>query len=181
MEYSSFSGDTESAVKTWQATIGILEDGMMTEELLARLLGEEMPGTRVGKGLTNSTSVPPSEKEGINGLAHVPFVAKVAEIQQSIKSDPEGVEISDRRVYLLGENRWEEPQRLVDQRRGTKVSMCFSCKGVGNILCTECEGTGELNVEEQFLEWVEEGAGCPYCEGSGYIVCDMCEGKDEKF
>uniref|UniRef100_A0A2P2L255 Uncharacterized protein n=1 Tax=Rhizophora mucronata TaxID=61149 RepID=A0A2P2L255_RHIMU len=29
----------------------------------------------------------------------------------------------------------------------------------------------------QFLEWIDEGAKCPYCEGLGYIVCDVCEGK----
>lgn len=62
MEYSSYAGDTESAVKSWQATIGTLENGMMTEELLAKLLGEEMPGTRIGEGLTNSDSVASSEK-----------------------------------------------------------------------------------------------------------------------
>jgi len=44
------------------ATIGSLEDGMVTEELLAKLLGEEMLGTRIGKGLTNNTYVPSSEK-----------------------------------------------------------------------------------------------------------------------
>lgn len=180
MEYSMYAGDTESAVKSWQATIGALEDGMMTEELLAKLLGEEMPSTSIGKGLTNNSSVPSSEKEVINGPAHIPVVAKVAKIQQTIKSDPEGVEVSERRVYLLGENRWEEPQRLVDKRRGTKVSKCFTCKGEGTTLCTECEGTGDLNVEEQFLDWVQEGAGCPYCEGLGYLVCDMCQGKGEE-
>lgn len=40
----------------------------------------------------------------------------------------------------------------------------------------ECEGTGDLNVEEQFLEWVEENAKCPYCEGSGSVSCDVCLG-----
>jgi hypothetical protein len=55
-----------------------------------------------------------------------------------------------RRVYLLGENRWEEPDRLKnkqedDRRRinGTttttmkaSVMMCFQCRGVGTMLCT---------------------------------------------
>lgn len=78
---------------------------------------------------------------------------------------------------------------------------------------TECDGTGEPNVEPQvrwglrhfttsashyffhsfvalfssfvyivkfafqFLEWVDEGAKCPYCEGLGYAICDVCEGR----
>jgi DnaJ-class molecular chaperone len=29
----------------------------------------------------------------------------------------------------------------------------------------------------QFLEWVGEGANCPYCEGQGYTICDVCAGK----
>ncbi|KAL5215393.1 hypothetical protein ABZP36_006794 [Zizania latifolia] len=34
MEFSSFSSGTERAVKTWQATVGISEDGVMTSDLL---------------------------------------------------------------------------------------------------------------------------------------------------
>lgn len=34
MEYSSFSSGTERAVKTWQATVGASENGVMTSELL---------------------------------------------------------------------------------------------------------------------------------------------------
>jgi len=36
MEYSSFSSGTERAVKTWQATVGTSEDGVMTSGLLER-------------------------------------------------------------------------------------------------------------------------------------------------
>ena len=32
----------------------------------------------------------------------------------------------------------------------------------------------------QFLEWVEEGAKCPYCEGDGILTCDLCDGKGVK-
>ena len=50
---------------------------------------------------------------------------------------------SDRRVYLLGENRWEEPSRL-NGKNGTVATIsklvlgenCYSCKGVGTMLCT---------------------------------------------
>ncbi|CAD6260292.1 unnamed protein product [Miscanthus lutarioriparius] len=37
MEYSTFSSGTERAVKTWQATVGTSENGVMTSELLERL------------------------------------------------------------------------------------------------------------------------------------------------
>ena len=74
-------------------------------------------------------------------------------------------------------------------------------------LLTECDGTGEPNIEEQvrehgtfllvlfilfiwtcvyitrlsilkqFMEWVDEGAKCPYCNGVGFEICDVCHGK----
>lgn len=28
----------------------------------------------------------------------------------------------------------------------------------------------------QFMEWIDEGAKCPYCEGLGYTICDVCDG-----
>ncbi|XP_057853532.2 protein disulfide isomerase pTAC5, chloroplastic isoform X2 [Cryptomeria japonica] len=183
MDYSSFDGGTQRAVKSWQATLGIVEDGTMTAELLAKLLGDGMLDTELEEELTNGVSLPLPGKmaqEKINGSVQKP----IAKIEQAIVSKTEGVEISEKRVYLLGENRWEEPQRLKSKQNGggTKVqtsARCISCRGEGKMLCTECEGTGEPNVEEQFLEWIEE-AKCPYCEGSGYTLCDVCEGKDGK-
>ncbi|XP_019087712.1 PREDICTED: golgin subfamily A member 6-like protein 22 isoform X3 [Camelina sativa] len=41
MEFSSFSSGTASAVKTWQASLGFREDGVMTTELLQRLFMDE--------------------------------------------------------------------------------------------------------------------------------------------
>jgi peptidoglycan hydrolase-like protein with peptidoglycan-binding domain len=41
MEFSSFSSGTASAVKTWQASLGVREDGVMTAELLQRLFMDE--------------------------------------------------------------------------------------------------------------------------------------------
>ncbi|XP_019089770.1 PREDICTED: golgin subfamily A member 6-like protein 22 isoform X2 [Camelina sativa] len=41
MEFSSFSSGTASAVKTWQASLGVREDGVMTEELLQKLFMDE--------------------------------------------------------------------------------------------------------------------------------------------
>lgn len=100
---------------------------------------------------------------------------------ETLESTYNSTEPFQNRVYLLGENRWEEPSRLLSKNGPSPAVVvgekCFSCKGQGNTMCTECEGTGELNVEEQFLEWAEEGAKCPYCEGAGVINCDVCDGK----
>ncbi|KAH9317000.1 hypothetical protein KI387_018769, partial [Taxus chinensis] len=153
MEYSSFDGGTQKAVKSWQATLGIAQDGAMTVELLAKLLGEEMLDTHLEEELINGASVPLSEKEGLNGSVPIQAVTEIAQIQQAISIKPEGVEISEKQVYLLGENRWEEPQRLLNkQKSGSKVdtiARCINCRGEGKIFCSECEGTGDLNVEEQ--------------------------------
>ncbi|KAL6192247.1 hypothetical protein ACLB2K_038632 [Fragaria x ananassa] len=138
MEFSNFSSGTERAVKTWQASIGLPEDGIMTEELLERLFNDPQADGAV------------ESKEDANGAA--------------------------------GENRWEEPSRL-NKNKGSETNTtgtatkCLTCRGEGRLLCTECDGTGEPNIEEQFLEWIDEGAKCPYCEGLGFTVCDVCEGK----
>ncbi|KAG1361848.1 protein disulfide isomerase pTAC5, chloroplastic [Cocos nucifera] len=170
MEYSSFSSGTERAVKTWQASLGTPEDGIMTAELLERLFMVQ----RVGDS---------SLKDGANGAAAA-SVTEIAEIQQTVvKEHGDEVQISQQKVFLLGENRWEEPSRLVDgnkpisRSKGVSTIKCLSCRGEGRLMCTECDGTGEPNIEPQFLEWIDEGAKCPYCEGLGYAICDVCEGK----
>ncbi|KAB1213702.1 hypothetical protein CJ030_MR5G016193 [Morella rubra] len=172
MEYSSFSSGTERAVKTWQSTLGAPEDGIMTAELLERLYMAR-PNVAI------------SPKEGANG-APAASITDISEVQQKVVKE-EGfteVEVSQHRVFLLGENRWEEPSRLVgrDKQVGnikTKdvTTKCLTCRGEGRLMCTECDGTGEPNIEPQFLEWVDEGTKCPYCEGHGFITCDVCEGK----
>ncbi|CAA6673276.1 unnamed protein product [Spirodela intermedia] len=174
MEFETFSSGTERAVKTWQASLGAIENGIMSPELLERLFDE--PGT--GKAVEG----------GGNGAA-VSSLAGFAEIQKKevdMDEDMTDVQVSGHRVFLLGENRWEEPSRLADRNRpignkGTTTSpsstRCLTCRGEGRLMCTECDGTGEPNIEPQFLEWVDEGAKCPYCEGRGYTVCDVCGGK----
>lgn len=171
MEYSSFSSGTQRAVKTWQASIGAPEDGVMTAELLEMLYAAQQTHNSEAAGKAN-------------GVATA-SVTEVREVQQTVvKKGPSDVEISQHRVFLLGENRWEEPSRLRKgndkKANGVKgevpATKCRMCRGEGRLLCMECDGTGEPNVEEQFLDWVE-GAKCPYCEGLGYIVCDICDGK----
>lgn len=57
-----------------------------------------------------------------------------------------GVEVSKHRVFLLGENRWEEPSRLVgknkkagDQSKSKteeSATKCLACRGEGRLMCT---------------------------------------------
>nr|APA20112.1 putative type 1 membrane protein [Populus tomentosa] len=186
MEYSSFSSGTERAVKTWQASLGASEDGIMTTELLKRLYMEQhidAPISSISETQKGSAQTVPAE-EGADGAA-VTSVTEIPEIHQKVvKEEVTEVEVSHHRVFLLGENRWEEPSRLNGRKKqvsGSKTKdsskQCLTCRGEGRLLCTECDGTGEPNVEPQFLEWVDEGANCPYCEGQGYTICDVCEGK----
>ncbi|XP_062184342.1 protein disulfide isomerase pTAC5, chloroplastic-like [Phragmites australis] len=170
MEYSSFSSGTERAVKTWQATVGTSEDGVMTSELLERLF-------------TGKTGEDVKTKDGINGAA-ASAITGIAEVRQTVVTENgvSGMGVSEHRVFLLGENRWEDPSRLTQKKKpstGTVASTnpCVSCRGEGRLMCTECDGSGEPNIEPQFLEWVGEDTKCPYCEGLGSIVCDVCEGK----
>eukprot|EP00246_Nothoceros_aenigmaticus_P001573 TRINITY_DN1206_c0_g1_i1.p1 TRINITY_DN1206_c0_g1~~TRINITY_DN1206_c0_g1_i1.p1 ORF type:complete len:480 (-),score=86.38 TRINITY_DN1206_c0_g1_i1:776-2215(-) len=180
MEFSTFDAGTESAVKTWQSTVGAVEDGVLTKELLARLFGETPKASSVSEKVAPAIAVkaPQFPPKG-TAVKSKPKATVVPEIDRYGTSSTDNR--NERRVYLLGENRWEEPSRLLNRNgRGTStavqeaISNCFGCKGVGTMMCTECEGTGELNVEEQFLDWVEEGAKCPYCEGSGAVKCDVC-------
>ncbi|XP_054805184.1 protein disulfide isomerase pTAC5, chloroplastic [Prosopis cineraria] len=181
MEYSSFSSGTERAVKTWQAASGVPEDGIMTAELLKKLYMEiriEDSGGVKEKEHYNTVL----SKEVANG-APVTSVAET-EFQETVVGDGDTeIDVSHRRVFLLGENRWEEPSRLgatkaVEKgKTGDVTTKCLQCRGEGRLLCTECDGTGEPNIEPQFLEWVDEGAKCPYCEGLGYTICDICAGK----
>ncbi|KAF7837322.1 protein disulfide isomerase pTAC5, chloroplastic isoform X1 [Senna tora] len=182
MEYSSFSSGTERAVKTWQAALGAPEDGIMTAELLERLYIEiRKKDTGSVDVKENSNTVLP--KDVANG-SPVASMTEISEIQQTVvgNGDTE-VNVSHQRVFLLGENRWEEPSRLaaskgVDKSKNKDATTkCLQCRGEGRLLCTECDGTGEPNIEPQFLEWVDEGASCPYCDGLGYTICDSCAGK----
>lgn len=175
IEYSVFSSGTERAVKTWQSSLGAPEDGIMTPELLEFL--HEAPN-HGGLGF--------HDKKKINGAA-IDSVTDASEVEKMVIT--EGIQseedVTEHRVYLLGENRWEEPSRISGRNKqpGSKISSdrtttrCVSCHGEGKMLCTECEGTGEPNIEPQFLEWVGEGALCAYCDGAGFVTCDVCDGR----
>nr|GEZ77613.1 plastid transcriptionally active 5 [Tanacetum cinerariifolium] len=163
-EFSCFSSGTERAVKTWQSSIGVPETGVMTVELLERLFMDS------------------GFKESANGAAAT-SVTEVPEIpMETVKEDPKAY-VSDDRVYLLGENRYEDSSRLKNRNsltqtssKGVVTTKCITCRGEGRLLCLECDGTGEPNIEPQFLEWVGEDTKCPYCEGHGHTNCDACLG-----
>ncbi|XP_065862851.1 protein disulfide isomerase pTAC5, chloroplastic isoform X2 [Euphorbia lathyris] len=187
MEFSSFSSGTERAVKTWQATLDAPNDGIMTTELLERLYMEpqlKSSGSKISMDQKGS-NLTVSQEKGSNGAA-VASMAEISEVQQKVVKE-EGtteVQLSQHRVFLLGENRWEEPSRLINKdkqvsasKTGNTMRTCMTCRGEGRLLCTECDGTGEPNIEPQFMEWIEEGTKCPYCEGNGFAICDVCEGK----
>ncbi|PKA52777.1 hypothetical protein AXF42_Ash001758 [Apostasia shenzhenica] len=180
MEYSAFSHGTERAVKTWQASLGVTENGIMTQDLLEKLFVEGYMKDDKFKGLAeeigNLRSV--EIKDDSNGCASGDKFVGIQEtvIKEALESE---IEVSQHRVFLLGENRWEEPSRLGRRDRPLKVNkaasptQCLTCRGEGRLMCTECDGTGEPNIEPQFLEWIDEGAKCPYCEGLGYTICDV--------
>ncbi|CAL0299830.1 unnamed protein product [Lupinus luteus] len=183
MEYFSFDSGTDRAVKTWQAAVGVPEDGIMTDELLERLY-LEITTKDAGNVTGNKKSAPVLQKEVENGAA-IASATEISEVPQKVVvKDDSGVQVSSHRgVFLLGENRWEEPSRLVaspgvDRTKNKDgTTKCLQCRGEGRLLCTECDGSGEPNIEPQFMEWVGETTKCPYCEGLGYSPCDLCGGK----
>uniref|UniRef100_A0A1J3I2G5 Peptidoglycan binding-like domain-containing protein n=1 Tax=Noccaea caerulescens TaxID=107243 RepID=A0A1J3I2G5_NOCCA len=178
MEFSSFSSGTARAVKTWQASLDLREDGIMTPELLQKLFMDQI--TEEDKETNKDKASTTKQEEAGNGAVKTQVSEKK---QQSIikdQSDRES-EVSEHRVFLLGENRWEDPSRLNKPVAGSKSTdtkpKCVTCRGEGRLLCLECDGTGEPNIEPQFMEWVGEDTKCAYCEGLGYIVCDVCDGR----
>ncbi|XP_042010693.1 protein disulfide isomerase pTAC5, chloroplastic-like [Salvia splendens] len=176
MEFSSFSSGTERAVKTWQATLGLREDGIMTAELLHRLFG--------GSESVFTKNEEPESTDPEKGANGAPVASTdINAVETDVSTTEAGVPRA--RVFLLGENRWEDSSRLSGESKriakNTKINSttnCLTCRGEGRLLCMECDGTGEPNIEPQFIEWVDEGdAKCPYCEGLGYTICDLCQGK----
>lgn len=82
-------------------------------------------------------------QEGADGAA-VTSVTEISEIHQKVvKEEVTEVDVSHHRVFLLGENRWEEPSRLNGRKKqvsGSKTKdstkQCLTCRGEGRLLCT---------------------------------------------
>ncbi|GMP77833.1 hypothetical protein CsSME_00033978 [Camellia sinensis var. sinensis] len=179
-------GSEGEDVRAIQATLGAPEDGIMTAELQERLYIEQQIG---GSGLAVNADPKGNDRTGLpkevtNG-AVVASITEISEIQGTVVEEAvTEIEVSHERVFLLGENRWEDPSRLTGRNKQVgadkskdSTTRCLSCQGVGRVLCAECDGTGEPNIEPQFLEWIDDGAKCPYCNGLRFTICDVCEGK----
>jgi len=69
-------------------------------------------------------------------------VTDISEVQQNVVKSDKGTEVPERGVFLLGENRWEEPSRLiasegVDRSKNKNATTkCLQCRGEGRLLCT---------------------------------------------
>lgn len=163
MEFSSFSSGTERAVKTWQAASGFREDGIMTAELLEILYKEKVTESVGSDAITDENrNIPTDQKGSENGTV----VNSLTEVSQKteVKEGSVSFDVSQQRVFLIGENRWEDPARLhssngkaSDGKTKDISTKCLTCRGEGRLLCSECDGSGEPNIEPQFLEWVDEG------------------------
>lgn len=75
--------------------------------------------------------------------APIASIMEIEEVQQTIVKE-DGVsetEVSHHRVYLLGENRWEEPSRLSTSKKPAETTSdsttmkCLTCRGEGRLLC----------------------------------------------
>ncbi|KAL2229615.1 UNVERIFIED_CONTAM: Protein disulfide isomerase pTAC5, chloroplastic [Sesamum indicum] len=84
--------------------------------------------------------------QSTNGVP-VGAITDISKVEQTVVTE-EGVskvEASQHRVFLLGENRWEEPSRLSGNSKRTVTkstsanvaTKCLSCRGEGRLLCME--------------------------------------------
>ena len=78
-------------------------------------------------------------------------MTEISEVQQKVvRKGDTGIEASHRRVFLLGENRWEEPSRLassdglVKSKKKDATTKCLQCRGEGRLLCTGMYGLVSL-------------------------------------
>ncbi|CAL2244798.1 unnamed protein product [Prunus armeniaca] len=97
--------------------------------------------------------------EDTNGAA-VTSGTEISEVQQTlVKEGVTKVEVSKHRVFLIGENRWKDSSRLSrnqkkvgESKTVNTTTRCVTCRGECRLLCAECDGTGEPNIEEQWKE-----------------------------
>eukprot|EP00899_Mesostigma_viride_P025854 jgi/Mesvir1/6453/Mv19533-RA.1 len=188
MEYALFLEGTESAVKTFQCTHKLKEDGIVGPKTWAVLLTLEgipdefadiastlsssspsaapsapAPVSTSSPSTPAASSAPPSASSSWGGgkASATPESERYARTETQAGSSSGSV-----RVFLLGENRWEEPGRTsvgpisLEPKAGDKgskglklVAACFTCRGVGAMMCTAaqllCRGRPGLYV----LRW----------------------------
>ncbi|KVH90965.1 hypothetical protein Ccrd_007015 [Cynara cardunculus var. scolymus] len=110
-------------------------------------VAEETKGRNKDKEVKKKRAMLRVGSEGENGVA-VTSVTQVPEILSRVVKEYVEPDVYDNRVFLLGENRWEDSSRLKNRNK----------------------------QDSQFLEWVGEDTKCPYCEGIGHSICDVCQG-----
>lgn len=80
---------------------------------------------------------------GANGAPDA--ITEVSEFQQKVVNEESvtEVEVSQHRVFLLGENRWEDSSRIAGRNKqvgNTKTkdatTKCLTCRGEGRLLCS---------------------------------------------
>lgn len=85
----------------------------------------------------------PRSQEVDNG-AVVNSITEISEIQKTVvKEGSASFDVSQQRVFLIGENRWEDPARLhssngkaSDGKTKDTSTKCLTCRGEGRLLCT---------------------------------------------
>lgn len=108
--------------------------------------------------------------ESANGAAFA-SITEISKIQKTIVEE-EGisevevaeVEVSEHRVFLLGENRWEEPSRLtgrIKTKSNDSKIKCLSCRGEGRLLCsgTHLSDYAKLYFQKSFINYIHSA----YC------------------
>lgn len=63
-------------------------------------------------------------------------MTEISEVQQKVvKEGVPKVEVYQHRVFLLGENRWEEPARVGNSKTKDATTKCLTCRGEGRLIC----------------------------------------------
>lgn len=168
----------------------------MTPALLDRLLGddaESYQGTPVASPSAPAppkAATPPPVQEPPNpapGAVGTPSTAVPTrdkpEIERFARSS---IEAGERRVFLLGENRWEDPSRIhrVAAAKEASQEAPSGAAGVSSSgSVTSRAVNGVINVE---VAAGQKGAGlklalkqCFECRGIGRVTCLECEGTGE--
>jgi hypothetical protein len=134
-----------------------------------------------------------SAKQNAGSLEMKP-VEQEREIDRFSTTDDETGHGSRTRVYLLGENRWEDSSRLIKKSKGqtmnskpATVIMCFSCRGEGVTLCTGSSPTCFLNSAHHSVSFGTRGfvqqreisiwCSCPWNLQNNYFMGLILSGK----
>lgn len=87
-------------------------------------------------------------------------MTEISEVQQTVVRNGDTEDVSHHRVFLLGENRWEEPSRLRTTKGADRVknkdatTKCLQCRGEGRLLCTGEQLSPQIILIFQFFTLV---------------------------